>query len=554
MTSLSKYQLAGIALYLYLVSLALPALGDADSPPYIGVAVLLTGWMGVLLNEYRWFANPFFIVALIGLSMPRVTPAWVKGTAFVGLVLALSSLLPISLPGCDEASICKVPAERLAGAYIWMAAYLVLYAGALSGERCKLHPAIGRIASKAASRVGIFLILLLSTAFVLHAHSGTFLWWASEKGDIRQVRLLLALGTDPSARQFPRGDSALHHAVSFGNSAIAILLMNEGADPESRGRNLKTPLHVVKDSEVADTLLSHGALVDSLGDRGETSLQAVAGRDITYNGPSFMLHGQADKNRVLAGLKIAETLIAHGADVNKPALDGATPLHVAAKVGNVPMARLLLDHGANPNAPGTETGRDAIFSYSPLGYAVSLRGSTEMTELLLSRGARLDGFASDAPLLTAASSDNSDGIKLLLARGANPNCIVKKTMQTALFLVAARGDRAAEVIEVLLKSGARPNDLDIYGRTALHTAASVNAVRVISLLLAKGADIDAGASGWTALHYALLYKKDANKEAVALLLERGANPNARTDRGETPLSLAKGAAGVTELLVKYGAR
>lgn len=553
-TSLLKYQLAGIALYLYLVALALPALGGADSQPLIGLVVLLEGWMGVLLSEYRWFANPFFIVTLIGLSMPRATPPWIFGTAFVGLVLALSCLLPISLPGCDEASICKVPAERLAGAYVWMAAYLMLFVGALPGERCKLHPAIGCIVSKATSRVGIFVILLLSTAFVLRTHSGTFLWWAIDKGDIRQVKLLLTLGTDPGARQFPRGDSALHHAVSLGNSAIANLLMNEGADPEAKGKNLRTPLHLVKDSDVADALLSHRALVDSQGDRGETPLQAVAGRAINDDGPSLMLRRQVDKKKALSGLKIAETLIAHGADVNKPASGGATPLHVAARVGNVPMAHLLLDHGANPNAPGTETGRDARFSYSPLGYAVSLPDSTEMAELLLSRGAHLDGFASDSPLLTAASSDNVDGVKFLLARGANPNSSLVKTKQTALFLAAEHGDRRAEVIEALLKKGARPNDQDIYGRTALHTAASVNAVRVISLLLAKGADIEAGASGLTALHYALLYKRDANKEAVALLLKKGANPNAKTERGETPLSLAKGAAAVTELLVTHGAR
>src|SRR3954466_11920984 len=47
---------------------------------------------------------------------------------------------------------------------------------------------------------------------------------------------------------------------------------------------------------------------------------------------------------------IAEELIARGVAVNKPDVTGRTPLHWAVSNHDLELTRLLLDHGANPNA------------------------------------------------------------------------------------------------------------------------------------------------------------------------------------------------------------
>ena len=83
---------------------------------------------------------------------------------------------------------------------------------------------------------------------------------------------------------------------------------------------------------------------------------------------------------------IAEQLIARGVDVNKPDVTGRTALHWAVDNNDLDMSRLLLVHGANPNAY-TSAG------LSVLVYPV-LRGQDTIKHLLYQYGAKLD-FALD---------------------------------------------------------------------------------------------------------------------------------------------------------------
>ncbi|BCA94563.1 hypothetical protein TUM19329_09240 [Legionella antarctica] len=85
-------------------------------------------------------------------------------------------------------------------------------------------------------------------------------------------------------------------------------------------------------------------------------------------------------------VKIAEQLINHKVDVNKPDVTGRTPLHWAVDNNDLEMARLLLTHGADANA------------YTRNGLAVLvypvLRGQDSLKHLLYQFGAKLD-FAQD---------------------------------------------------------------------------------------------------------------------------------------------------------------
>lgn len=80
------------------------------------------------------------------------------------------------------------------------------------------------------------------------------------------------------------------------------------------------------------------------------------------------------------------------------------------------------------------------------------------------------------------------------------------------------------------------NRVDRLRKTALHTAAGVDEVEAIRLLLDAGADIGArDVTGMTPLHVAAVYSR---RRAATLLLERGADLHARDAFGDTPLHTA----------------
>ncbi|MDE3230005.1 MAG: ankyrin repeat domain-containing protein, partial [Chloroflexota bacterium] len=80
---------------------------------------------------------------------------------------------------------------------------------------------------------------------------------------------------------------------------------------------------------------------------------------------------------------LAALLAAHPAQANAVASDGFSPLGLAAFFGQPETARLLLDHGANPNTPSANAMRVA-----PLHSAVAAQ-RLDIAEALLARGAQV---------------------------------------------------------------------------------------------------------------------------------------------------------------------
>jgi ankyrin repeat protein len=87
--------------------------------------------------------------------------------------------------------------------------------------------------------------------------------------------------------------------------------------------------------------------------------------------------------------EVARVLIERGADVNAPAANAqrVAPLHAAAAVQDRATAELLLAHGADPNVKQQ-------LDYTPLHGAAS-RGDVELATLLLAHGAERDARGTD---------------------------------------------------------------------------------------------------------------------------------------------------------------
>lgn len=158
------------------------------------------------------------------------------------------------------------------------------------------------------------------------------------------------------------------------------------------------------------------------------------------------------------------------------------------------------------------------------------------------------------------------GLAVGTALGASNCAVFYEQPGSALADAAHRGDLAA--IRALVAAGADPNAYDATGNTPLHWAArgghpigphrcrgeADDRAEVVSALIDLGADpnaldhrgsIPGGSSGWTPLHMALHHEQFAT---AAKLLDRGADPNIRTQQGHSTLAMAADEGAPKELL------
>lgn len=119
-----------VSLFLFLLACFTPAM-VFDKETWPGVQVLALGWQGVLLGQFAWFANPFWLLSLLLAFLRR----WLL-TLAATLVAALVALDALSFLGTtvplDEGFVNTMVFKSYhVGFYFWMASIAVVGLGAM---------------------------------------------------------------------------------------------------------------------------------------------------------------------------------------------------------------------------------------------------------------------------------------------------------------------------------------------------------------------------------------------------------------------------------------
>ena len=397
----------------------------------------------------------------------------------------------------------------------------------------------------------------------------TALHFAASAGQVDAVAALIDAKADPALADKAKR-TALHYAVSNKRQATATLLLEKGAPVNAEDKNGKTPLDYATGN-------SRAAIAELLRSKGGKTKRELAAAENIF--------AAAEVGDVEAIKKLLEA----GTDVNAPNKKGYTPFHLAVRNGQAEAVALLLEKGAKVNAQ--RRGKTALdFAGKNEALAKLLRDKGGLT----AREIKAAGS-----IFTAASNGLADAVKKHLAAGADVNA-KNKSGYTALHLAAKRGHDAVaavllaakadvalasrsgktalhyvadyngnldlakrliaakapinvrdgskktplnyalsrkrtELAELLRSNGAKTTK-ELNAAGSIFAAAEVGDLEALAkLLAAEGADVNAtNKSGYTALHLAV---RKGQKDAVALLLEKGANVNAQR-RGWTPLDFA----------------
>jgi ankyrin repeat protein len=232
---------------------------------------------------------------------------------------------------------------------------------------------------------------------------------------------------DKPARQADatRDAEGLIKSVRSGDAAAVRRLLSAGADPNVRDTAGLTPLVIAAtrgDVEVAAALLSAGADANATTEAGKTPLAVAVG---------------------LKEAAIVDLLLEKGAGAEvKSGSSGATPLHVAARTGDLGILKKLLSRSRDVNVRDQD-------GNTPL---MSAAGNADLLRALLDAGADVNAVNKRGQPTLTASVSSPAAVRLLIERGADVNARDADhwtPLQQALLL------GCPETVDILKQAGGR---------------------------------------------------------------------------------------------------
>jgi ankyrin repeat protein len=383
----------------------------------------------------------------------------------------------------------------------------------------------------------------------------SLLWGALDVDDEEMVELLLDRG-ELISHQNDHGWSPLHYAADLGAKAATVLL-KRGANPNLRAEAGVTPVHIAAyngELQVLTSLLNHGSDLSIRAEDGSNALIAAGYGSkpeavkllLQYGAPTsdFNIDGESVLHHAIMGndAALVEILLQHDIDASIQCRKGGSALHLTAFKGFLDILQQLLDHGSDV---------ELAYHFDGNGYTPS--ESYGVWEGIPWNQAGVESH--DRPrywsriergwtvLHSAACGGHINIVNKLLRWGAKVSARGQKG-ETPLHVAASAGH--VETVKALLKCGANVSYKNVQGDTPLHSAALAAA---------------ASAAEKAERHFKCncqLEKEEAGKhedhskvDCIALLLDHGADPACENQESLTPLALAAtaGHEDVVKLLV-----
>lgn len=375
--------------------------------------------------------------------------------------------------------------------------------------------------------------ILLDHGADVNAQGGRFgsaLIAACHEGHLQAAKILLDRGADLDIICTHKG-KALNIAASTGNTQLVRLLLQNGAHINDTCGGQGSALYAAAENGALDTvkmLVAAGADIDLKSGYKCTALQAAcsmeggevvkfllkSGADVNVRGGNYgdALQACVEAGNFESSLDTLNLLLEYGAEINHQGGIYHSAIRAAVYCGNVEAAHILIDRGVEVN--------DEIFLL-----AVENERET-VIPLLLQKGVNVNAENEDGTVLQMAIKNNDIDTAMALLRDPliDINAQGGKDGETALYCAVGKGNQ--ELVTLLLDRGADVNAASGDGDYCLIRAAGRGDEEMVYLLLERGADVNARVSGH---HYTALIAACEYENLVRLLLSRGADVNAREE-------------------------
>lgn len=365
--------------------------------------------------------------------------------------------------------------------------------------------------------------LLAKDPAITPPNDGTALHFYSalpeDKAGAKLTEALAQEGVDVNTRD-DEGRTALHYAVMHNLPHAVKALIEKGANVNSVDSKGNSVLHLVRfaNKDIAEALLKAGADVTAVDKNNETPLHHAARM------------GEINK-------EVVNALIAAKADVYAKRTDGETPLiNLLDKLTLDEVKKFITKENIN----------EVLWkgsSKTTYLYQAPSSGSLEVVEYLLSMGADINGLEGCRPLIAALKNPNPKVLERLLEEQG----LDAKTKDEALREAANLNNDSkivndpviGEKVKALIDAKADLTATNSYDQTPLHIAAIIGTGRTMQQLIKAGANVKAvDKEGKTPLHH--LLKRGTGAGLVTIFLEAGADLYAADNDGKTPFDYYKG--------------
>ena len=349
-----------------------------------------------------------------------------------------------------------------------------------------------------------------NTPWIWSPGIGTDVWemfCACITGELETVQRLV--DKDPSLiRSHYEYRTPLYFAVRENQLDVARFLLARGAHPIGLAWN-DSFLQITRDRgyvQMEKLLQEHNAGVVGASPDGDLVAAAIRERDLPAmrrlldSSPGLLHAGDARSNQPIhwavmtRQIDVIDELLARGADINARRFDGARPIHLSngdyhyRGWRDVPkdIATTPADVLAHLMARGAEID---ICTAAHLGDLNRVKALLDQDPSLANRLSDYCGYylGSGAPLRNAAAKGHLEIVRLLLARGADPNLPEEGIAPKGHALYAAVYNRHIEVARLLLEHGAYPNPEVESSADALSIALMNGDEPMIDLLCSYGA-------------------------------------------------------------------